>query len=57
MVGDQVLGLTGQLNQFTDPPVTSGQFGQQPPPQRVGGQPHKNRGALIREHHRHNTSN
>ena len=57
MVGDQVLRLTGQLDQFADPVVACGQFGQQPPPQRVGGQPHKNRGGLIGEHYGHNTSN
>jgi hypothetical protein len=57
MVGDQVLRLTCQLDQFTDPTVAYGQFAQQPPSHRVGGQPHKNRGGSVCEHHhRHNTS-
>ena len=47
MVGDQVLRLADQIDQLTNPVVTRGQLGQQPPPQRVGGQPHEGRGGLI----------
>ena len=43
MVGDQVLRLTDQRHQFPDPVVAVGEFGQQPPPHRMGGQAHERR--------------
>ena len=58
VVGDQVLRLTDPRHQFTDPVVAVGELGQQPPPQRVGGQAQERRGRLARRgHDRQNTSN
>lgn len=40
MVGDQALRLAGRRHQLTDPPVTRSQLPHQPPPHRIGQQPH-----------------
>ena len=51
MVGDQVLWLADPFDQLTNPVVTRSQFGQQLPPQRVGGQLRERRGYGIRGPH------
>ena len=44
VVGDQALSLGGELAELADPPVAPRQLAQQPPTQRVAGQPQKPRG-------------
>ena len=43
VVGDEALSLVGELTQLTDPPIAARQLAQQPPAQRVAGQPQKRR--------------
>ena len=47
MVGNQVLRHTHQRHQFPDPIIAVCEFGQQPPPQRMGGQAHEQSGCLT----------
>ena len=43
VVGDEALALIGERAQLADPPVAARQLAQQPPTQRVAGQPQKPR--------------
>jgi hypothetical protein len=43
VVGDQVLWLVDELSQFPHRTITTNQFLQQSPPQRMGDQPHEPR--------------
>ena len=43
VVGDEALAVAGELAQLADPPVAARQLAQQPPAQRVAGQPQKSR--------------
>src|SRR6266540_2196696 len=51
VVGDQVLRMADQCDQLTDPQVAAGEFGQQPPAQRVSGEAYERRGGLTRQAH------
>ena len=55
VVGDQALWLAEQVGELADLPVAAGQFGQQPPAQRMPGQPEEpGRSALHTDHNRSN---